>query len=192
MNIFTPKENLNAVIDLLRYVTHFLQDYNITYWVISATLLGAIRNGLMLPWYDDADISIGHHLIPLLFEKLNSQNVITIRSLPDRYRLFWNAQRLEEYPYPFVDLFPWNCDNCDTRITYTNPIALTTLENEWFTEDEVFPLKRAKFQDFDVWVPRNPYRYLDVNFPKWRTHGRTNGYINSTRTSIDIVEFRIQ
>lgn len=187
--IFTPKENLKAVIDLLRYINYFLRHHNLTYWVISATLLGAVRNGMMLPWYDDADISMDYQMIPLLYEKLKTQKVIAIRELPDRKRIFWKTQENEEYPYPFVDLFPCICDQ--KYVTYQNDNAFLNLFDEWFTYNEIFSLKEWKFEDFQVWGPNDPYRYLDKNFGRWRTHGRTNGYVNSTRKRVDIVEFKI-
>lgn len=189
MDIFTPQENLKSVIDLLRNINYFLRKHNITYWVISATLLSAVRNGAMLPWYDDADISMNVQDLPFLYRCLEEQNLITIRHLSDRYRLHWKEQENEEHPYPFVDVFP--CEYNNKYVVYKNDIAFFYLFDEWFTYDEIFPLKEWKFEDFQVYGPNNPYRYLDKNFGKWRTHGRTNGYINSTRTKVDIVEFKI-
>lgn len=188
---FTPKENLNAVIDLFRHVNYFFQQYHLTYWVISATLLGAVRNGMMLPWYDDADISMDVQDIPFLYEKMKTQKILTIRELSDRYRIFWKRQENEEHPYPFVDLFPCECDQNQMYITYQNDQAFLSLFDEWFMYDEIFPLKEWKFEDFRVWGPNNPYRYLDKNFGRWRTHGRTNGYINSIRKKVDVIEFEI-
>lgn len=191
MSLFTPKENLIAVTDLLSYINHFLRQHHLTYWVISATLLGAVRNGVMLPWYDDADISMEFQLVPLLYQKLKLQDKITIRELSDRYRLFWKIQENDEHPYPFVDLFPCECDKKQMYVTYQNDRAFFSLFDEWFTYDEIFPLKEWKFEDFYVWGPNDPYRYLDKNFGRWRTHGRTNGYINSTRKRVDVIEFKI-
>lgn len=191
MNIFTPKENIEAVVSLLRYINHFLRKHHLTYWVISATLLGAVRNGIMLPWYDDADIAMDYQMIPSLCEKVKTQDVIVIRQLSDRYRIFWKNQEKEEYPYPFVDLFPCECKSDQKYVTYQNDRAFFNLFDEWFLYDEIFPLREWKFEDFQVWGPNDPYRYLDKNFGRWRTHGRTNGYINSMRKRVDVVEFKI-
>ena len=195
LNLLTPIENLQSIINLLRYIVNLLDQNNIEYWVISATLLGAVRDQIMLPWYDDADISIDSKFISTFFQCIQAQNILSIRRLPDRYRLFWNNEHNEhnEHPYPFVDLFPCNiCNDCNCNyITYTNNDAFLYFSHEWFTYDELFPLKKCRFEDFYVSIPQNPYRYLDLNFPKWRTHGRTNGYINSTRKHVDVIEFKL-
>lgn len=183
---FTPPEHLIAVVDLLRHVIDLFRQHSLTFWAISATLLGAVRAGRMLPWYDDADLSITQASLERLLATVDlSSHGLAIRRLPDRWRMAWKGQ----YDYPFVDLFPCYMDT-GKCIRYVEERARVHLPNEWFRAEELFPLREWPFADFFLPGPTHPYRYLDTNFGvAWRTRARTNGYINSTQTVVPVVEF---
>ena len=42
----------------LLFVDHFFREHNLSYAIIYGTLLGAIRNGTIIPWTQDIDIAI--------------------------------------------------------------------------------------------------------------------------------------
>lgn len=183
----TPPEHIQAVVELLRHIAQMFRKESLTFWAISATLLGAVRAGNMLPWYDDADLSI---TLPSLERLLTVVDIssygLAIRRLPDRWRMCWNNNNNN---YPFVDLFPCFVD-VKHIVKYTDRIANQSLPNEWFYQKELFPLVDWPFTDFYLPGPVHPYRYLAANFgEKWRTRARTNGYINSTQTRVPVVEF---
>lgn len=184
---FTPPEHLVAVVDLLRHITHVFRQHSLTFWAISATLLGAVRAGRMLPWYDDADLSI---TLPSLERLLTTVDLcsygLSIRRLSDRWRMSWKDG---ESKYPFIDLFPCYVDT-GKCVKYVDERARAHLPNEWFYTNELFPLCQWPFADFYLPGPTDPYRYLSTNFGKaWRTRARTNGYINFTQTVVPVVEF---
>jgi len=187
VNALTPYNNLQDTVSILKQVTQLLKDNNITYWVIHATLLGAVRNKHILPWVDDADISIHHSDLPKLLsieEELNRNN-IGIMKQKDRYKLY----RLNSN-YPFVDVFPVIESN--NKYIYENNIARETLKKEYFYKNELLPLQKYEFEDYYVYGPNVPTRYLETNFKNWKNKGYKSGWINSTRTFIQPSTFDLK
>ena len=45
-------------INLLKEFVNVCNKYNLTYWIDGGTLLGAARNGKMIPWDDDIDVTM--------------------------------------------------------------------------------------------------------------------------------------
>lgn len=179
VNVLTPYKNLQDTISILKRITTILEANNIDYWVIHATLLGAVRNKTMLTWVDDADISIHYNDLPKLLsiEKELNRNNIGIIKQKDRYKL----HQLDRM-YPFVDVFPVIESN--NMYIYENTIARNNLSKEYFYKDELFPLKKYQFEDFIVYGPNVPTRYLDTNFKDWKNKGYKSGWNNYTKTFI--------
>lgn len=186
-NELTPYKNLQDTINILKQVTTILKNNNINYWVIHATLLGAVRNKTMLTWVDDADISIHYDDLPKLLklEKEFNKNNIGISKKNDRYKL----HRLNKN-YPFVDVFPVISSN--NKYIYQNKIARENLGKEYFNVNEVYPLKEYMFEDFIVYGPNIPTRYLDTNFKDWKNKGYKTGWINSTQTFTQPITFDLK
>jgi phosphorylcholine metabolism protein LicD len=187
VDALTPYNNLQDTVSILKQVTQILKDNNITHWVIHATLLGAVRNKHMLTWVDDADISIHYNDLPKLLsieEELNRNN-IGIMKQKDRYKLY----RLNSM-YPFVDVFPVIESN--NKYIYENNIARETLKKEYFYKNELLPLQEYEFEDYYVYGPNIPTRYLDTNFKNWKNKGYKSGWINSTRTFIQPITFDLK
>ena len=141
VNALTNIDNLKDTIDILKQVTFFLKDRKITYWIISATLLGTIRNKHIIPWVDDADISIYYDDLPKLLSLEKEMNVINIglSKEKDRYKLY---KLNSANKYPFVDVFPVVIDN--NIIIYKNTIARQNLIKEFFYIDELLPSYNIK------------------------------------------------
>ena len=186
-SILTPYKNLQDTVNILKRVTSILKANNIDYWVIHTTLLGAVRNKHMLTWVDDADISIHYNDLPKLLklEKELNKNNIGIIKQDDRYKL----HQLNSI-YPFVDVFPVISSN--NKYIYQNNIARENLSKEYFYKDELFPLKEYMFEDFIVYGPNVPTRYLDTNFKDWKNKGYKTGWINSTKTFIQPSTFDLK
>lgn len=185
--VITPVAHRKSVSDLLLHIDYVMRKYSLPYWAISSTLLGAFRNGSLLPWYDDADISVTDEVMTkiLNMEDIFYNEGLSIRYRPDRYKICWADDY--EHPYPFVDVFPVHEYN--EYIEYSNKIARSQFNNERFRMSDLFPLRDVRFDDGMIMVPHNPYPYLFENFGDWRIRGRTNGYINSTHERVPVYEF---
>jgi phosphorylcholine metabolism protein LicD len=186
-NELTPYKNLQDTVNILKRVTTILKANNIDYWVIHTTLLGTVRNKHILTWVDDADISIQYNDLPKLLklEKELNKNNIGIIKQDDRYKL----HQLNSI-YPFVDVFP--VISSDNKYIYENPIARENLSKEYFYKDELFPLKEYMFEDFIVYGPNVPTRYLETNFRNWKNKGYKTGWINSTQTFMQPITFDLK
>jgi hypothetical protein len=83
----------NILIDLLKQVKHVLDEHNIEFWLECGTLLGAIRNGTLIPWEHDLDfgvwsekvsdntkLSIAQKFSEIGFKVFVTDNYITIKN----------------------------------------------------------------------------------------------------------------
>lgn len=66
--------------DLLVAIDKLCRDYDIDYFIIGGTLLGAVRHGGFIPWDDDVDIAIPYK------DYLRFQEIAP-RALPGQYRM---------------------------------------------------------------------------------------------------------
>ena len=64
----------DKILEVMKYIDRICRSYNITYFIMGGTALGAVRHGGFIPWDDDLDI----FMIPAEYEKfkkvLNAQN----------------------------------------------------------------------------------------------------------------------
>ena len=63
-----------------------------------------------------------------------------------------------KFKFPFVDIFILR--NTNGRVTFRDPINKLMYGKEWFSIDELLPIRRAKFGPLEVSVPNNPIPYL--------------------------------
>ena len=154
------------LINLLKVLTKYLNENNITHWIIGGTLLGSVRHGDIIPWDDDVDIGI----FEKDFDKLIGLNLLFnelgYEIVPD-----WKIHKFRKIgiSYPFVDIFVYtNIDNIyymnrqDLRIKWTN---------EYYTHDELFPLKKYKLGELTLDGPNYPIGYLNRMYPDWQHFG---------------------
>ena len=93
------------LVNLLEILIKYLDENNISYWIIGGTLLGSVRHGDIIPWDDDIDIGI----LEKDFNKLIGLNLILgsfgYEIVPD-----WKIYKFRKIgnSYPFIDIFSTN------------------------------------------------------------------------------------
>jgi len=157
---------------MLAAVDAVLTKARIPYALAYGTLLGCVRHGGLIPWDDDVDVCIDERSL-LRFMSLRRELEQRGYGLAD----WWGGQkiyaldgkpipiggtRLRGYRWPFVDVFPFRVRGDEVHI----PIGRQTYYT--CSREEMFPFKRAPFEDLRLLVPSCPDVHLDTCYPGWR------------------------
>lgn len=161
---------------LLAQVTTILDDLGLPYWLEGGTLLGIIREGRLLPWDNDVDISmhVNHLTHPEnLFEALKniglrvrtryfkeSSEILkkgNIRMIKVRQRRFFGLLKgtvcLDIFvKYTRGDHTFWEIDNKQKQVPYHFYETLDTLE----------------FKDKTYSIPKDAEGYLTYRYGDWK------------------------
>lgn len=90
------KQLHGKMLDILSAIDETCRKYNLRYYIIAGTMLGAVRHKGFIPWDDDADICMPHRDYDLLIEHSKEW-------LPERYELIC-AENDKDYPQPFAKI----------------------------------------------------------------------------------------
>lgn len=109
-----------ACLQLLRDFDAFCQEHGLTYWMISGTLIGAVRHGGFIPWDDDIDLGMTRADILKVLELAAEDNrfmatevfdyCVTCRQVRFRYRN-------EDIPC-FIDLFLFDMATVEAKAAF--------------------------------------------------------------------------
>ena len=153
---------------MLPYVTRLLRRENIVFWLDWGTLLGAVRNGKMIPWDFDIDIGIFHKDVKRLLDTESQIVKNGFRFLVDRnakyarkIRFFTEDIRnyrsyFPEYPKGFefhIDIDPWVIEGDVAKATFDI--------SKIHTMKELLNLKEIEFEGAMYPCPDNPEESLN-------------------------------
>jgi lipopolysaccharide cholinephosphotransferase len=166
----------------LQIISNIFDNHDIKYWIISGTLLGSVRHGDMVPWDDDADIGVLESDI----NKILGLNEY-LKTIGYEIAKSWRIHKFRKIgtEYPFVDIF---CFIKEKNKYIMNHIDLIyEWPNEYYLEDELFPLKKYKFGNMYLYGPNYPLKHLDRMYSNWRIVGKQNtDHKTGKRTNITI------
>jgi len=212
LDIKTDDKILVILRNMLQDIDSLFNTYDITYWIDGGTLLGAIRHENVIPWDDDADLSILSKdefqflsLEPRLNEmgyglgtfwggyKIYPLNGMDIKDYNRNWK--WNkdpefiVNEKVDYKYPFIDIFI--VAKKGNKYEYLDPRVQKMWPNYYHEEKDLLPLKRYKFANFELTGPANPKPYLDRSYGKdWPTVGYRQ-YDHQNQRLIKKVKFTI-
>lgn len=118
------REHQLRMLEMLKYIDSVCKKHNISYWLSSGTLLGAVRHGGFIPWDDDLDIEMPRKdylkLIKVLKKEINPNYALQthktdihylypfakLRDLHSVIKETHDADIFYKYKGVYVDLFP--------------------------------------------------------------------------------------
>ena len=186
-NLYTDQLTLIIIREMLQDVDHILNTNNITYWIDCGTLLGAVRHKNIIPWDDDGDLAVfvddEQKLINLKYifngigygfskswcgYKIYPLNGKEVKYHNRNWEWRDDHKEIEEdetfdYKYPFIDILLVSHQEQDTNkiIHYSNEKVKNVWPNYYHVNQDLFPLKRYKFDTFELTGPNNPDPYLN-------------------------------
>lgn len=154
-------------ISLLKKVTKFLENNNIEYWAQGNTLLGAVRDHGMTPWNNKNQINIcDKNIEKLLFKKDELKTIdLRIEMLYNEYKIY----ELSNSKSSCVDLFVVTKNNEGDYVYKNNHTK--KMWNIIFKKDDIYPLKKYKYENFYIYSMNNPYPFLNTIYPNWNKKG---------------------
>lgn len=165
---WTPPCCLAAVRETAKYVFKLMEKAGVRYWLEGGSLLGAARNGDIIPWDYDVDIGIyksdinkSDHLKKLLKQE----------RFVDEHGFQWErATEGEFFRVHFsdvnrnhVDIFPFYPKN---KIMTKNTWFKTHRQDTEFPEHYLQPLIKIEFIGRNVSAPNNVSDFLEFKFGK--------------------------
>jgi len=184
----------NNIIFLLRKIKLFLDDYNIEYWIDSGTLLGAVRNGKIIPWDDDIDLAIPKesyeklYKIILNLKKNKIKNILYYISEKHKIKFSWSIKLLDKSAsksiyklnYPSM-IFAEHTDinlpyKCDLIMYFKEGNKYITNYPPWinvfyYNINDIYPLKKIKFENNYYNCVNNPIPFLNNAYWFWKDIG---------------------
>ena len=158
-----------ALIYQMLYDTHrILTFYEVDYWAIGGTLLGAIRHGGLIPWDDDGDIAIMKKDQKKLWGLRKNFKKCGYTIVKDfvGYKIFYTKRKKRRgfpYSFPFVDVFVYK-NMPDGKIRFDSSDVRKTWPKDWFLQSELENKTLVPFGNFSMVLPGNPERYCYTQY----------------------------
>jgi hypothetical protein len=173
-SLLTKKQKVE--IQALKEVIELLDANQIVYWIDCGTCLGAYRYGGIIPWDWDIDISIfidDHDNVKKILSQLD----------PEKYQI----QDWSSYSKPksflklyvketknFIDIYHYYINEQERKVAYFFTYLESPFPHSWkktelkcmkpLKYEEMFPLKKAKFDHLTVWAPNNAVAFLQSKY----------------------------
>jgi phosphorylcholine metabolism protein LicD len=157
------QENVNGLYRTLYFFDKIMTENGIPYFISCGTLLGAIRNGGLIPW--DNDIDIG----------MQSEDISRLLALKDEFAKHGitlpktdSIQRVDSGT-GFLDIFPY-IRNSNGEYVHEDEYNRKRFDKEWFTSSNLYPLKRYTFGPLSVLGPNEGEICVERMYGSdWRT-----------------------
>jgi len=169
------RKSQKIMTQMLKKFDQVCTKYNLKYWAIGGTLIGAVRHAGWIPW--DGDIDVG-----MTEKDYNKLKKIIESELPEEY-FFQTKENDKYYTSPINKIrykYAWYSDGDPKRWHHGIQLDIFVLDNNGNIpglpsdgdrpriykrkdiQSILFPVKRLPFEDTTVWVPNNYEKYLTL------------------------------
>lgn len=157
-----------ALKEYLKDFHNTCEKYNIKYWADGGTLLGAVRENNIIDHDDDADICLFEDdFVKLVKIYENDPNYHIVPGNTDE-NYFINKFKIRGIDKVWIDIFiVEKLPNNIIRYKYKKHQQIWP--DFYYKEEEVFPIVKTKFADFEINIPNNPIPYLERGYKDWKT-----------------------
>jgi lipopolysaccharide cholinephosphotransferase len=166
---FINDDHVQDLYQMLKDVTDLFHKENISYSLISGSLLGAVRQSGHIPWDDDMDLMINQQMEVKLNQLSDTLKTLgyNLTVLKDMYKISKISSNMasrkskdNQVTYPWIDIFVMHHNKIDKVVEYYKDLNKKLWPKEWFYEDDFFPLKEHKFGPLTVCAANFPEVYL--------------------------------
>tara|TARA_R110002126_G_scaffold189101_1_gene337398 strand:+ start:2909 stop:3634 length:726 start_codon:yes stop_codon:yes gene_type:complete len=168
------KEHQMKELELLKVFIKLCKEHNIHYVAECGTVLGCIRHGGFIPWDDDIDLALDGEGIKKLLSiegKLKDLG-LKIDSAQKISNPFKSDRNIDQLRYInnsgkdiWIDLFEYEEENGFYYHKYE--YLKQTSPKQIYTKQEFENTKLHKFEDIEINIPSNPYKYLRRVYGDW-------------------------
>jgi len=161
------KQQQKCILEMMRLLIHETKKRNIKIFAISGTLLGAKRNGGLIPYDDDGDF--GFEMSE--FDKLLNLTKIDIH--PEYKLVHCNGdigfRMIRKGPFiAQLDLFAFGQDKDPTKVVHISPIidgkptyyTQYIFPRDWMDASSIKKLEWVDFEDFKIPIPSDSVNQL--------------------------------
>lgn len=169
---------LNKLYTIIKDICEILDYYDIEYFIIGGTLLGAIRHQGLIPWDNDIDFAItinGYDKLKKLKNEINwryYKKYIFIDSNFPGFRVSTYADGVTYVDLFVIDilnksesdknnLYAFSAPYFNNKPTFGTHYLFPKIK---FNHDIVFPIQNCNFEDFSVKIPNKPFEFLKLNY----------------------------
>lgn len=174
--------------DLLRGVYEFLVSADLHPVIFYGTLLGAARNGKVIPWDGDFDLAIDLRQRRKLVKALPHlpSGIEVVPHYDYNYKLFpsHGAPTSAHFRWPWVDLDFFRVGRGFVKVLNVDGTVFYSCAAQ-----EFFPFRTTTFEEMTVATPNQVQLHLDRMYPRWQTTYRSSSVDHrSAQTGAEVVE----
>ncbi|KAH9505152.1 hypothetical protein Btru_059695 [Bulinus truncatus] len=151
---------------------------NLTYFLISGSILGALRHHGMIPWDDDIDIIMNSsewHKIRNVLANIEGFELFAPSKVQWKFFMSSLPKGNRPFKWPNIDIFFFNED--ETNIWAQTWGAKASLCSK---KSDVFPLRKRKFEMWNLPVPKKSRSLVEAEFGEFTSACKTSNYIHKT------------
>lgn len=167
------EEVLDDYLKLFRRTYNFLRERKTFPFLAYGTLLGCRRNNQIIPWDGDIDLCVDRGAYEKIHRDLVSfctQNRCSIvEDGPANYKIFSiDSQRTgRHFNWPWIDIDFWTRRKGPEGNDWISFLLNSGSVFSEHPEDDVFPLREARFEEIQCYIPAKTDNLLNTWYPNW-------------------------